>query len=135
MAPKQTVRKISEIKPTEVELNTAKEELQKLTPAQKKAKFASMMNYEKLYPDEQLKESRGSLRNQYLLLYLVHQLRDKVGRSTITTSYTVDESKEKITTDFEWSTEQMDRKLGDSALMKPQKKCVGNISLNNLWHF
>ena len=135
MAPKQTVRKISEIKPTEVELNTAKEELQKLSPAQKKAKFASMMNYEKLYPDEKLKESRGSLRNQYLLHYLVHQLRDKAARSTITTTYTVDESKEKKTQDFEWSAEQMDKKLGDSTLMRPQNKCVGNISLNKLWRF
>ena len=135
MPPKQTVCKISDIKPTEAEVNTAKEELEKLSPKQKKAKFASVMQYEKLYPDEKLKESRGSLRNQYLLHYLVHQLRHKVARSTITTSYTVDEAKEKITTDFEWSTEQMDRKLGDSALMKPQKKCVGNISLNKLWHF
>ena len=94
-----------------------------------------MMQYEKLYPDEGLKESRGSIRQQYLLHYLVHQLRDKATRSTITTTYTVDESKEKKTQDFEWSAEQMDKKLGDSTLMRPQNKCVGNISLDKLWHF
>ena len=135
MPPKQTQAKISQLKPTDSEVLAAKEELDKLNPKQKKAKFQSMTNYEKLHPDDELKQSRGGLRQQYLTHYLVHQLRDKAARSTITTSYTLDESSEKETKDFEWSAEQMDKKLGDSTLMKQRKNCVGHISLNQLGKF
>ena len=116
MPPKTTAARISQLRPTETEMIAAKAEFEKMSGKQRKAKFQSMMNFEKLYPDDDVRKSRGQVRSDYLLNFLVHQIRDKAARNTISTTVSVEHTKSKNSTNYEWSSEQMDLKLGTTIL-------------------
>ena len=130
MPPKQSAAKISAMAPKAHEIAKARSILSKLNPKEVKAKFQSMANFEKQNPDADLKNSRGELRQKYLLNYLVHQMRDADARKEMVTTnkFTVTSTTE--TKDFEWSTEQMDINLG---VQHPLASSGEMIFLNN-WH-
>ena len=115
MSPKQVKKheciKLSTVKPTDEEMETVRQ-IFAGDPKAKKAKMASMAHYLKLFPDEQAANSRGDARTEYMELFLVHQMRQKIGTASVTSKFATEANQHRFTDLHWWSEETMDKNLG-----------------------
>ena len=99
---------LSELMPTEEELKVAKDEAAKLaleTPAAQKAKRAkmgAMSAYLKTIDDSVATLSRGALREQYMVNYIVLQNRSRLTTKEMANDHRVSKETAKHTNVFEW---------------------------------
>ena len=70
------------------------------------------MYHLKKNPDAAAADARGEARQNFLLSFLAMQMRIKNGESVVTHSHRLEETNEKKTDTFEWSSEQMDINMG-----------------------
>ena len=112
MAPKLAKASLANIDPTPEELKQAKEDLAKSDAKKKASVNSSLKNFSKANPDVKISESRGKAREEWMLNFLVHQIRQKETKTSIETSQAKENTKELINDLHWWSRERMDKELG-----------------------
>ena len=106
------------VHPTPSELKKAKADLSKLDKKELKSRYQSLSHFLKCNPDEAASSSRGSEREQFLHIFLAHQMRAKSGTNSVSNVHKVEVSSAKQTFVHEWSQEQMDKELGDYMMIR-----------------
>ena len=111
MAPKKAPS-LDLVVPTKAELDAAKKLLLASNDKQKKSKMQSMVHYLKANPDDAAAISRGDARQQYLVKFLVHQMRTK-GTTKTASNERVLSSSDSSMSDLHWlAAEKMDDAVG-----------------------
>jgi hypothetical protein len=71
-----------------------------------------MVHWLEQNPDDDVKASRGDQRQQYLIAYLVHQMRNKGAQKVVQNERVLAQNTVKNTDTYWWSKEQMDLQVG-----------------------
>ena len=113
MPPKIGVTKLAMVQPVPEELKEAKK---LLSDDSKKArsKMACMVSWLKNNPDKDVLESRGEKRQEYLMAFLVHQMRSKSSDKVVENSRVITTHEDKRADLYWWSQEKMDAEIGAS---------------------
>ena len=113
MPNKLPALRLTSLKPTDQEIADAKAILDKASEKDRKSRMSSMVSFLKANPDPQATSSRGEVRQEFLMKFMVHQLRSKDAAKRITTGHTVSRT-EAAGCLFTWmSKETMDKKPGE----------------------
>lgn len=114
MPPKQASARLAGVKPTAEEIAAAKKILTSGPDAKKtaKSKMASMAHWLKDNPDQDVASARGEARKEYLMAFLVHQMRDKSTAKTLSNEHAFETDLQKRHNDKWMSQEQMDTTYG-----------------------
>ena len=106
------------VQPTPAELKKAKLALSQMDKKQLKTRYQSLNHFLKSNPDEAATSSRGAEREQFLQIFMAHQMRAKSGTNSVSNVHKVEVSSAKKTHVHEWSQEQMDKELGDCMIIR-----------------
>ena len=108
MPPRTSRKKLKTVKPTDAEVAKARARLQ--DPSKRASDEATFRRWLRDNPDKEVSVSRGDLRQEYLLLFVVHKMRE---HGTFATERTVLQSHQEIDSIFWWTEETMKMKLGE----------------------
>ena len=97
---------------TEEELSDAKVALKSMSGSQQTSKMASMVYFLKTNPHAAAAESRGTVRQDYLLKFMAHQMKAKKATKTQDVIMGVESRKGKGKVWNWWSLEKMEKELG-----------------------
>ena len=109
------VQKLNALNPTPEEVAQARAAIAKLDQKGKRARMGSMKYWLDINKagNEEVSESRGDKRKEFLELYQVHMMRQKSGKTELHSSSTVASSSSGQTDVLWWSVFQMDKEMGE----------------------